>query len=497
MRQAALPCSFAIGLAIITSSALLSPLSSCTVGGPSGPASITLKGIVPQGTPGLRSLAPPVKGRGAAGRSISSAIGASVAGFEIIAGSIQGDTPTADAPIGPDGSFSLSLPYEPSTAKVRLGKGYVLLITNPGATSLGGKVSGIIAVNDGTYHIVDMPTDAAKGNIDFGQLVRNADEAQSSLSLGNSQYFDLSGSQMSELGRIGNVFKDARNLYVNFNQETGIWYSAETAFGWGIPGTVAAGTFSDPSSYAFQGHHITFRTNNNASPSFMEVATAAIILSIQPPGPIQVNGHAYDSNIPITNAGAHLTTSSSDGTQAYAGDADFSGRFSLTQGQIMYVIGEGYGIKDLQMPAGSWHIKAGSAELADFDLSSADPFDDSGNFLFYVPEIRISVDSGNYISKVEVSWSSYDKATSSYLPLQDLSVFKALVSNLHFSLTDWSGYSGNGNQRLDEGWSDSTTITQFANHWKYKGDASLSDPVAEGFMVGYAIGNVSFAFGSN
>lgn len=164
------------------------------------------------------------------------------------------------------------------------------------------------------------------------------------------------------------------------------------------------------------------------------------------------------------------------------------------------------------IPAGAWKVKLGSNEVAAFDLAMASPVDGDGNPRIWVPVIRIEKDADNFITAIKAKLFRWDRQTSSYVEVTDLTTFKNSTNNFSVSLADYSGVDGTmvggsvsnsleSAKRTDPApGSNEYSWSGFSPAFKVPGTANSNKasaphyPVAESIVIGFSMNEISFRF---
>ena len=91
------------------------------------------------------------------------------------------------------------------------------------------------------------------------------------------------------------------------------------------------------------------------------------------------------------------------------------------------------------MPAGVWVLTLDDVEVARYDLKTADPLNADNKIVVYVPHVKAVLDANNKVTKIEVDWSLWNAATSTYEKMTDASSFARNVSSAGIEIADYSG----------------------------------------------------------
>ncbi len=440
-------------------------------------------------------------------RDIASAV-ASVAAFPVVAAGIIGNQPAVTAAAGADSSFAISLPPAttfaasgqgnqqpqqqgaelPTMATVGLGSGYVLLLTDPGAAMPRDRVRGVIAIEDGNYHIVDLPTGTAESDIDLGQLVQRGDEAQSSLRIGNGAVFDVPDADMASYALMDNVYKDAKNIYCNHDASGD--FEMHPQFMWNLDGlALTPNAWTPVDSFDFEGYGIQSRTNKT-SLNLRGIADGSYSVKMVPPEALTVvplSGSAPQTVDFLANTGMRDAGYHSSDRKDWINSDGLLRIIEWDNGSGTIDIGIEGRVDSRVIPEGWWSIVAGDGRhLADFDLGPLTPFDAAGQYRFVFPSVKFSVDADNYISRVDVRWYLWDADAGRYIDATGSAAFSHLVSFWFLSFTDGNGTTANGSRRVDFRPAIGAAPGQ---RWKYFGDPSDSEYVLEHAGVFLQIGS--------
>jgi len=440
---------------------------------------IHLKGVIPPTT--LKSLGATTKDTLTATQL--------VCGFGIIEASLQGDyTPAVQAAVEKDGSFTL--PIEESTIDA---DNYILLITNPNAEKLRDRVTAVLAIENGTYRMIEMPTSEALNDIDFGQLIQDGDEALSNIDITNQAVFNLPDDKLLEISKIDDVFKDAKNRYINGSMYPEKYFKTHLIFGLTMQDMSSFNnTWTDPEKNIYTGYGLYFddiRVKEQAE--LDEILHGKKLMTITFPSEIKIEGLLRSS---ITNSDMKLTQSLSDGSEWWGNDQGLSicGKPNSGNNHIELRIQNTDTSGSAQ---GWWTITVDDKIIAEFDTSSLTPFDGDGKIKYYIPSIKIETNSTDTVTKILIRWYQYDASSGTLKLIPDDTIFNRIITNLGLELCDWSGTTDSNNSRISEIIDHATNeITKFSREWKYFGNSSTTNAVLEDLGLGINFGSSSIRY---
>lgn len=185
-------------------------------------------------------------------------------------------------------------------------------------------------------------------------------------------------------------------------------------------------------------------------------------MELTPPSPITVTSVQGGNPPTTTNTNYSVLTNKDAGPIDSSGSTTNCGSTGTAEGAFYASDFEGSdagnGKHDLnwnwggggfsgKMPAGVWTLKVGGEEVAKFDMASAHPLDDNDKPNVYVPTAKIMKTAEGLISSIEVVFHVWDKATSSFVEVTDLTAFQKQVTQLFLDLTDYSGGCGSGGRK--------------------------------------------------
>ena len=182
-------------------------------------------------------------------KSISSAI-LHIGSFPIIGGNLSSIDVIKEGeqiPVAEDGSFEVEI----GNLEDRI----LLLIDNSSVRE--NMVIGFISLYGDEINVIRFPISQIVSSIDLGLLTSVSDELHSTNSISETEdAFSLSYDQLSELARTDDAFKAVKNLYINYNNETKIFYKETLRYDWMLPSNSDLSLFHTPEEYLFSGYNV-------------------------------------------------------------------------------------------------------------------------------------------------------------------------------------------------------------------------------------------------
>ncbi len=426
-------------------------------------------------------------------------------------------------PINADGIFTVNLP---KTAKIHLGRkqvtlnlNWILLLINTNAQSKKDMIVDYITLSDSNDSLLWIPISDALGNINLGVLFQNGNEARSSATLSEEAgTFSPSLNQLKQIAKSDNVLKNIKNIFMNYDENTGEYWMLQPYFGWNDNPLSIKNQWSNPDNLSFYGYAFYLSTNNTTNPTFSDVCQGNKIMKLYPPTAIHLidtSSVSFDNSTPIYTEKAQIETDS-DGTQECSGHYFYlaTDNDSLNPGYMYnFIVGDSNLLapdnQTQRIPSGYWTLKMYDntthyeSTVAMFDLSIASPFDSEGNPTIFFPSVKVNVDSNDTIQSIQIKF--YTFSSSGWTEVTDPVVLEKMLSELAVSL-DYYG----GSQRIEDNYyvigendilsNSSLTLpitidaSKLDHVWKFSGYNGNAEPVAESISVGYSMGNVDFRF---
>lgn len=394
---------------------------------------ITVSGTLGEGLSVMQSVA-----RGfTASRSIAGAV-SGIASIPVIAGSASVGPETEILPILADGTFSATLQPEADAS-------WLLLLVNESSATLEEKASGFISLRDPSgVDLSLLPLGNATRDLELGSVSSDTTGIASEFSLADkASGFSESFASLLETAYRDNVFKHAKNLYVNLDVDSGQWmmertqcYATENiAKAMNEPMQVADWDFTP-------GFNMRIDSFYPAGHSYVSLNSGSDDIEIVPPEVITLKTNTPDPPFVFSPESPLLVSVAKDlpSGNAFWFSADTM-HPEADGGYILEFDGEE------NLDDGFWRlnlIKDGtSSELAVFDMQSIDPFtkDADKAFIYYLPSIRVSVDALYRIERIDVSWYAWDPVSREYRVVTDFTAFEALIRGYNVSIVSDS-FSG-------------------------------------------------------
>ena len=335
-----------------------------------------------------------------------------------------------------------------------------------------------------------IPADAAKGNINLGQITGSGDEAKATTSANDT--FNLSAAALKDIANASQVLKILKNSWINRVSKPA---TITPWFGFSSSNLADADNkFSTPDnlSYMGGGYYIGINdigvTMNDVCPE-TGTAPGAKTVFWNPP-----------SEITLSDGSKVTTLSSAKPTgQTYMRNPQY-GEYSCGF-QGLYVRAPSYGDKKFMMqigqnfkgnaPQGYWELKVDSDVKGYWDLAAAKPYDtDPTKPNIFVPAFKVTSENGK-ATKIEAKFFSYDQQTSKYLEVSDVSGLNSLVHSIGFDLS-YSQSSNMGDHHITgQLGSDGIVVAPIESAYQGAYNCSSSGCI-ERFGMSYYIGPVSY-----
>ena len=456
--------------------------SSASTGGRQPGEPITISGKLGTGL----SVAQNGDRGGVPARSIAGAV-SGIASIPVIAGSANVGPETEMLPILTDGSFSATLQPDPDAS-------WLLLLVDEGSETLDNKASGFISLRDQSgVDLSLLPLGNAKRDLEFGAISSDSSGITSEYSLADqADTFAESFAVLLETAYRDNLFKHAKNLYVNLDKSSGQWMMERTRCYATSTIAQARNSFFPVGNWEFTpGFNMRIDAQKPDGHSYDSIISGIDDIEIVPPVSITLKNtdpplvFSPDSPLLVSvartlSAGSALWFSSDTGRPEDDGGyvVEFDGEENLGNGLWRFNL-----------------LKRGvRSELALFDIQSIDPFtiDTDGAFIYYLPSIRIETDASSRIISVAVSWFAWDPSTRAYREVVDFSAFNTLIQNYSTGIvvmkTNPYGINYNDEESADN-------LAQFMplRDW-YLADVPIDGTKVDWVRINYAISGVEYFF---
>lgn len=430
--------------------------------------------------------------KGLSGRRSIANAGSSMAGFAVVTSGLN-QTLVSEAvtsPVAADGTFSFRMDTE---------KDAVILYLNDAATVPENLVLGFVALRADSGSAIKVPLTNAMGDIMLGNLAMSEGDLLTDLNFTSIPGLSESGYQrIRELSRIDGFYRMIKNLIMNTDAETGIWYTISPIHSWRSIFPDAANVFVDPASLAHQGTNFRLQTNDTARLDTRAVGRGEYVIELTPPAGESVttnDGMAHDTSSPFTSSGS-----------AYVEHAP--GLWGA-KGANFWMTGEGGGQVHLEMPAfnpitstplpnGIWRLAKVSGgtrtELARFDLGEAMPMNAEGISTEYIPVPRIDLGPDNLVNSIDVKFYLYDEVANSYTEVSDLATLKDEIYDMEISLQDYTGYAAAPEWIHEDRAYNFTPAVQVDYAWHYGQVARTDVAELELMFLNFKMGNIEYNY---
>lgn len=373
------------------------------------------------------------------------------------------------APVNADGTFNIAVDKT---------RDWVLLLIDSTAPKKDQVVS-FAALGDPSDNLIMMPAQRATGDIKMGDLEKSGDEAVSDNSLAeNVTNFSLNIAQLREIARMDNVLKTIKNIYVNYDKQTGKFYSQLLAYRWNVAPENAKNKFCGASAFSLGGYYPSINSRNENDINYDAVKNKSITLTLVPPVPVTSdNGNTYGS---FSSSGVLTEVIRTNDRILSTNEPPFA-LILNNNGWIQVGVGLVENIVD-----GWWSLQKDTMEIAAFDFGMASPIDASGHPIVYVPSLNVTVGADDTIQQVDIKWYQYDATAGDYIEVIDFTEFNRCKEMFAVALMDADTL-----EEISRDISKETIIP--TNTWKYFGSAS-GGKVVKAIQVVYRIYGVDCTF---
>lgn len=331
-----------------------------------------------------------------------------VGSIRIVAGNMNIQA-VVSVPVQPDGSFEI--PFSPQDA------GNQLLITmNPDATDPIERSQGVIALANGSgINLAALPLDNVFDDLDLGSL--NFDpatrESLSSLSsLQQSELFGLSAEELIDVIVRTNGARAFVTTFANYRESGAGQFGVKQEVGSYIR-LVDSGGIHGWTDHLVWLDEQTFRTLEFRMPipdddiDFERVSSGELTLLLTPPYEIAArNNEVFGPDRPVRFSG------SGDWSNAEALGANFNVWEEEPDGGLYL----GFGTSE-EISAGVWILEIeGGRQLAIADTSSDITSTADGTYLYYLPSVRLDVDTvTGRIERIRFRMYRYSAVAGTYV----------------------------------------------------------------------------------
>lgn len=364
---------------------------------------------------------------------------------------------------------------------------WLLVLIDTTAATTDEKFTGYVALKaDATESLLAVPTSSASvSELDLGTVSLSGDLALSGTTADTTQ-FSMTASELLNLAKNDDLMKNVKNLVLNYDSGTGIYYQLRADFVFDGDYASLENAFSAASLYQYQNY--AFQLDSNQTAVTMDevcVGVSQVSLQLYPPaGETIVTTDpliSYDASNPMSNSGATCTVAGDGFIEAWTPTGDFYA--TNRYGDVSFNFGMGMiGV----IPAGYWQYKVDGAITGEFDVAVATPVTASDQISSFAPVLRVNTDLvTGMITSIDIKWFYLDGV--SYVELTDISALEHLVGSADIYLDNWSsGPRRYMSYNIDP--STQTSITP-AETW-YFGTDGPADEQVEGFGVFFDSGGV-------
>jgi len=372
---------------------------------------------------------------------------------------------------------------------------WILLLLNTNAPEKRDQLIGYVALKEVEESLINIPIPEANSDIELGEINQNGDDALSENTIDDvAEDFSLSAEELKEMAKTDDLFKLIKNVYMNFNEETGISYGTETQFIWEDLLNNLKNAYANPLNYWYKSYRIIITTNDMEIFQLPELANRQYLASLYPPSEIHhiFSDKVSDPENPISNDEVDGILYLGDNMAC--GDDDFWA-FGDENSIGFYL--PRIGVDNEQVAAGDWILKkefpddpTQNIEVARFDFAPASPLYDDKNPRAYMPSPRIVVDQNNVIQRVDLKWYLFDTSNDEFKEITNLIILnKMLRKTPRITMHDYRDRGPDGVTWTQESHSSYTGVSEFDHVWVFTPSDDTSIAVLQGFSVEYWIGN--------
>jgi hypothetical protein len=373
------------------------------------------------------------------------------------------------------------------------------------------QIVGFLGLDSGADSMMNLPIGDVKGNgLDFGDISLSEGSAISSTSITDqADKFAVEVEMLNEIASTDNVTRGLKNIIANTSADGSVFYQVTPFFIYRSLMDTAKNQFSDLSTMKFAPtgagdrsdftYGFYFKAQDPARATFDQICNGQRTIAFAPPADLVKNSVTYNAANPLTSTGVVKTVNGNQ-VQCAVGEFYMSG----SMGQASFGFNFGGGGYDGAVLPGYWRMKVDTQEVAVFDLGAYSPVGSDGKPLVYVPSVNITVDpSTNKIDKIEVKFYYWDRNTAVFKEVSDFSVFDRTVSKLKLAIIDNDGINnGCSGNRIEElinlpkpSTGSTFSVSQFGSgKWRYSGDVSGTEKVANDIGVSYEIAGMAVTF---
>lgn len=372
--------------------------------------------------------------------------------------------------------------------------------------------------------------DAKDATLELGTISGSGDDLHSAKTATESS-FSVSQKALDELAETDRSLKGIRNLYMNNDNALPERHANPSqAFNWDTDVSTAKNAFSSPADLGYTGYLVSFNLQGiddvDSSTLCGSESAGFKLLALSPPASITAfkqggdDGPTFGPATPLTNA---------DTEPRHASDGEVAGamRFECGLQPSMQGRGGDFGVyEDLPnrfvgwgggvgfkgaVPEGLWTLAFDGKNIGNYDFFAATPLDADGKPLVYVPLLKLTVNpTTNEMSLIEIKMAVYDAKKEAYRELTDYTAFERVVSGMVIGLDDFSGITPENSRltdRFDVDWDGShghqmsrkdgvftAEMATLGHAWKYMGDDSTTERVADAVRVAYSMYGIQYTF---
>jgi hypothetical protein len=303
----------------------------------------------------------------------------------------------------------------------------------------------------------------------------------------------LTSTQLLDLAKNDDAFKSVKNLVINYDNATGVYYTLRPDFRWNGSYASINGDFQNPSGYTYANY--SFQLDSNTTTINIDKICGTngqeqVIVKLAPPSDVTTSDffvRTFNPGNPMSSANVICAPAADGFIEAYQtpGNSDFfaTNRYGgVSQSWAAPLSGT--------IPGGNWLYYEGDQLKGQFDVAVASPLRIDNTIKGFVPSARINTAEDGRITSVDIQWYYWDDSSSQYVPLTDVSVLRYLIGTGGVFFDN----SSSGPRRYESFTIDpatQTSVTPSTYTWYY-GTAGPANEQLEGFGIFYSSGGIGF-----
>lgn len=402
-----------------------------------------------------------------------------------------------EIPINLDRTFTMSLEKDMN---------WLLILVDTNQTGRANQFIGYVALNAGSGEsLLQLPvSNVTADSLDLGNLVSATDMAVADNAAITATTFSLTEQQLTTLAKGDDMLKIVKNLFVNYDSATGIYYLLRPQYEWrGSYASLSLGAYTTATDYAYHHYLLMLETND---PSL----TLNNLISTNGVAPAKVCQMTPPSNVPtVDNITVYSTTNPISNGYAVAADLipNTNGPGSMLQypstlrdfraqqsgANMLFDLGSAN--LSGTAPAGIWNWTVNGAPAGQFDIAITLPITGDKQVKGFVPAIKVNtanVGGFEKITNIQIKWYVYDDGAAGYVDA-DSAVLKYLTQSFMMLLSNGSSTTPRFEDFSNLPLSTSMVTPALANGW-YLGTGPDVTLEARRIGFGYKSGGVEYFF---